>query len=178
MALKITLDEIPEEGALDVEFFEGAEVLNELFKKGLEGDFHFDSPVKGSFHISKSRDVVFLDFDISGTLKMSCSRCLVEFECALEDSNRLTLFPCAEESEGETALDEEAIERAFYHDERLDLDEILKEQVALLIPFNPLCRDDCKGLCPECGQDLNNGDCNCSERGTNERFEILKNFKF
>lgn len=175
--MKITLDEIPEEGALDVEFSEGQETFHELFEKGLEGDFQFISPVKGSFHISKSEKTVFIDLEIESRIRAKCSLCLVEFNYPIEGTSRLTLAPEEVIKGKEIILDEAEVSKGVYAGETLDLDEILREETALFLPFSPKCRDDCKGLCSSCGQNLNEGKCGCINEKPGGSFDALKNLK-
>ena len=60
--------------------------------------------------------------------------------------------------------------------EKIDLEPLFREQFVLAIPFAPLCREDCKGLCPQCGTDLNSGTCSC-EKPTDPRLAALKGLK-
>lgn len=175
--MKIIVGEIPDTGTLDVEFFEEARALNDLFGKGLESDFHFDSPVKGSFRISRQGKTVFVDLGLRGSIKVGCSRCLEKFDYLIMESCHLTLFPDEGEGGTETAIEEEAVDKSFYYGDSLNLEEILREETALSLPFNPTCREECKGLCSSCGKNLNEGDCTCHEKVVDIRFELLKEFK-
>jgi len=78
--LKISLEEIPEEGALDVDFLENESEINRLFDDDENGDFSFDSPAKGSFRLSKRGRTVFASFHIEGLARARCSKCLADFE--------------------------------------------------------------------------------------------------
>lgn len=176
--MKIIAGEIPDTGTLDIEFSEKEQVLNDLFKKKLERDFHFASPVKGSFHISKEGKTIFIDLTLSGAVMVDCSRCLEEFEYPINEARQLTFFPDEEEELGEESeFEEKDFERSFYHDNCLDLDEIIREETALLLPFNPSCKEDCKGLCSSCGKNLNENNCSCSNEIIDRRFEVLKGLK-
>ncbi|MBE9504726.1 MAG: DUF177 domain-containing protein [Proteobacteria bacterium] len=175
--MKIIIGEIPDTGALDVEFFEKKEVLNSLFNKKLESDFHFDSPVKGSFHISKEGKTIFVDLTLSGAVMVDCSRCLEVFEYPINEACQLTFSPHEKEKgEKEAELEEKDFERTYY-DNCLDLDEILREETALRLPFNPTCKKDCKGLCSSCGKNLNEGNCSCTNKIIDRRLEILTKLK-
>jgi len=177
--LKIELSEIPEEGTLNVEFFEKEETLNQLFKEGPQKDYSFNSPVKASFDISRRSKTVFVEIVISGSLVVPCSRCLAEFQHTIKYSNRLTLFPYIEEDREEVVIESEEADKVFYYDDTLDLGEMLREEISLLLPINILCRDDCKGLCPSCGMDLNDGSCRCArdDEPVDKRFAKLKGLK-
>jgi uncharacterized protein len=59
--------------------------------------------------------------------------------------------------------------------EALDVDEIVKEQILLAVPTRMLCREDCKGICPQCGVDKNTGECNCETKEIDPRWAALKN---
>ncbi|HQP29583.1 MAG TPA: DUF177 domain-containing protein, partial [Syntrophales bacterium] len=59
----------------------------------------------------------------------------------------------------------------------LDLDPIVYEQILLQIPLKILCREDCRGLCPHCGANLNDGPCRCPEEAVDGRFSALKKLK-
>jgi uncharacterized protein len=56
----------------------------------------------------------------------------------------------------------------------IDVDEIVKEQILLAVPTRMLCREDCKGICPECGADRNTGECNCVTNDIDPRWAALK----
>ena len=57
----------------------------------------------------------------------------------------------------------------------IDVDEVVKEQILLAVPTRMLCREDCKGICPECGTDLNKGECACKKDDIDPRWAALKN---
>ena len=59
----------------------------------------------------------------------------------------------------------------------IDLTEAVQEQILLSLPLRPLCREDCKGLCPGCGEDLNKGACGCSGKAVDPRLAVLGNLK-
>jgi len=63
---------------------------------------------------------------------------------------------------------------SVFDGEAIDVDEIVKEQIVLAVPTRMLCREDCKGICPECGADRNKGDCNCATNDIDPRWAALK----
>jgi uncharacterized protein len=74
-------------------------------------------------------------------------------------------------------LQREDLDMEFYDGEAIDLGQIIQKQVILTIPFNPLCQENCKGLCPHCGTNKNKETCECSEEKiVDPRLEVLKNF--
>ena len=69
---------------------------------------------------------------------------------------------------------EENDELILVEDMRLDLSELAESDIILALPSKFLCRNDCRGLCPRCGKDLNDGDCGCDTRETDPRLESLR----
>jgi uncharacterized protein len=65
----------------------------------------------------------------------------------------------------------------FYRDDQIDLSAVLSEQVVIDVPMKPVCSEECKGLCPNCGADLNEGECNCKEDKTDPRLAPLAEIK-
>src|ERR671919_630513 len=77
----------------------------------------------------------------------------------------------------ESEVREEDLETSFYRNEQIDLNELLREQFYLALPMKPLCRDECKGLCPQCGTNLNTGTCDCGPGWEDPRLAALKQLK-
>jgi uncharacterized protein len=79
------------------------------------------------------------------------------------------------ESSGTAELTEAELSVSVFDGKALDVDEIVKEQVLLAVPTRMLCREDCKGICPECGTDRNTGECDCVTNDIDPRWAALKN---
>ena len=93
-------------------------------------------------------------------------------------SFRYTLVPAkAEESREEIELSEEDLEYGYYEGEIVDCDPLIYEQIVLQIPIKVLCTEDCRGLCPDCGTNLNLEACNCASDRVDERLAVLKKLK-
>jgi uncharacterized protein len=73
-------------------------------------------------------------------------------------------------------LAEEDLGKFFYYHQQLDLREVILEQLNLSLPLRPLCSEDCEGLCPVCGQLVQNGQCGCQVNLSDPRLEKLKSF--
>lgn len=117
-----------------------------------------------------------------GHLTVACSRCIGPVRLELHDKLRVTFMPPGE-MPTEDADAEEGAEVAAedldvfpFDGDKLDLEPLLREQFVLAVPFAPLCREDCKGLCPQCGIDLNTGTCAC-EKPIDPRLAALKGLK-
>ena len=115
-------------------------------------------------------------FEVTGgyqtSLQLICSRCLNAFTLPLSGEIK-ALYGSSpeEETEGELAV------HSFSGD-NIDLDELLLSEINFALPMQPLCKEDCRGLCPECGTDLNHGACSCAKEQIDPRWEKLAYFKF
>jgi uncharacterized protein len=83
-----------------------------------------------------------------------------------------------EAQEEEVELSDRDVVVGYYQDDRLDLGEVVREQILLALPLKPLCRPDCQGLCPRCGKNRNVSPCGCApeEEPGDRRFEPLRRF--
>ena len=118
-------------------------------------------------------------FAVAGTVKarlqVDCSRCLEPFDVPVDAHFDLRYVPQQENvGEGEREIGEDDLAIAFYREGMLDLIDLMREQFVLAMPMKPLCREDCRGLCPECGTNLNKGQCDCAPRWEDPRLTALK----
>jgi len=106
--------------------------------------------------------------EISGTLKLSCSRCLVDFEKEFASQVKETFwFEAGRASEGEGYEIQGTV---------IDLEPMLRDVIVLSIPVHPVHAEDCKGLCPRCGADRNVEDCGHEVKPADERWAPLEGF--
>jgi uncharacterized protein len=77
----------------------------------------------------------------------------------------------------EAAIHEPETEIGYYQGEGLELEDVLREQVLLAVPIKQLCRETCKGLCPQCGKNLNRETCDCAAPQLDARWSALKDLK-
>ena len=88
------------------------------------------------------------------------------------------LAPLRERMEGDAPESlEEDLNFGYYKDDEIDFDEIVLDQVILQVPFKPLCRDQCRGLCPNCGMNLNTGSCSCRKQTGHAGFREPQKFR-
>ncbi|WHH59872.1 DUF177 domain-containing protein [Petroclostridium sp. X23] len=129
--------------------------------------YNFLQPVqvKGSIH--KIENVFELDAQITGSVKVNCFRCMKELEKDFDFSIHENLTNDA----GNNGEDEDTIR---FQGSRIDITEIVVNNTLMNIPVKYLCSEDCKGLCPACGADLNIEQCNCTNNNIDPRFEVLK----
>jgi uncharacterized protein len=123
--------------------------------------------------VEKAGRGFMLDGEISGTVRLTCSRCLKEFELTFGEPVSVHLLPAAlAPQDEETQLGRDDLDVRFFEGPEIRLDELGAELVALVVPLKPLCRETCQGLCPRCGADWNQGLCACP-RTTDPRWVPL-----
>ena len=120
--------------------------------------------------------------DVRGSVKVpleiDCTRCLTPIRRELDvvfeiDFVGREFLPETKE----THLESNDLDTDVLESDQIDLKEIAREQILLNLPETTLCRDECKGICPSCGKDLNEGECRCGEDDIDPRWAALKNLK-
>lgn len=135
--MKIHVNKIPEEGL---------EISEQIDQHQLLPDTEsmvFTGPIDAKAAVKKVQDELFVNITISVPVEYSCSRCLGKKETFIKK-------------------DFEVIKHVQMN-EVVDLNDNIREEIVLDFPMKVLCKDDCKGLCPNCGQNLNAGECDCKK---------------
>jgi uncharacterized protein len=115
---------------------------------------------------------------IRSPMEIDCTRCLTPVERVLviafqADFVDKEMFPDSKEVHLENSdLDTDVIQG-----NELDLAQVAREQILLNLPEQVLCREDCRGICPVCGKDLNEGRCDCADKEIDPRWAVLKDLK-
>jgi uncharacterized protein len=161
--MKIVIPDIPEEGLI-VELEE---------KISIEG-FSVSSPVKAELAVNKTANEVMVTGSVSVELEVECSRCLKGLRQAQDLPVSVVYHPAEEIGSEKHELHDDEMDMGFYTGEELDLQELITEQILLNVQMKPLCNEDCKGICPKCGIDLNISTCNCVHKEIDPRLEVLK----
>lgn len=146
----------------------------------VEGEaFSIVSPVTLSFDIDRQEIGRYrLAGLLTGEVELACSRCLEPFRLPVATRFDLRYVPRTENAgEGEREVEEDDLATAFYDDDQIDLGHLVMEQFQLALPMKPLCSDACKGLCPQCGTNLNTGSCNCGSTWEDPRLAVLEKLK-
>jgi uncharacterized protein len=112
------------------------------------------------------------------SLEVVCARCLEPVVQEVAREFDLLYRPLGTDAGHEelSVTDAEA-EIGYYQGEGLLLEDVLREQVLLALPLKTVCREDCKGLCPHCGKNLNEGQCSCAEEVEDPRWAALKEIR-
>ena len=136
------------------------------------------APVALEFDIHKDKDKFRLVGRVQTQLELSCSRCVEPFGLTVDAPFDLRYLPVSEAStEADRQVAEDDLETSCYRDDQIDLGELMREQFYLALPMKPLCRDDCRGLCPQCGTNLNAGACDCAPHWDDPRLAVLKSLR-
>ncbi len=123
---------------------------------------------------------VFTEIRVRGHLRVrlaaECDRCLERVEFPLESDFDLYYRPAgtAPRSHEETQIDEAQAEIAFFEGDGIELEDVLREFIFLSLPMRTICRPECKGICPECGENRNLRDCGCRQPRVDERWAALR----
>ncbi len=136
-------------------------------------DFRFTGPVHVDLEAQQVLRDVLVQGRLTGVVDHECRRCLEPVRMPIAED--LTMFF----REGIAELEAEA-EEVYALPDRGDLDlaQAVREQVTLGVPQFALCREECRGLCPQCGRNLNEGDCNCETEELDDRWAALRRINF
>jgi DUF177 domain-containing protein len=141
-----------------------------------EGDpYRIVAPVVLDFDIQKDKEKFRLVGTARTELELPCSRCLEPFRLPVDAQFDLRFLPASDMTQDdEREVEDEDLDTSYYRDDTIDLNELLREQFYLALPMKPLCRDDCRGLCPQCGTNWNTGTCTCRNEWEDPRLGALK----
>lgn len=137
--------------------------------------------------VYRSGSELFLSGTLHGALELECARCLARYRAALHEPFRLVLEPAGDrvpaEPESAAALERDGLclldelETGWFRGKEIDLGAWFVELVQLAVPVQPLCRDDCRGLCPRCGVDRNHESCDCEAVSPASPFAVLRSLR-
>jgi len=164
------------------EFEENPQVFPIIAEMVKNRECEFLKPFKLRIKAFSVREI----FEVQGTLRTSirlpCSRCLKDFDTPLASDFELSytkempgLMDVFDEEEIELKVEE--IGMIYFKGEEINLQQGIQEQVVMAFHLQPLCDENCKGLCPRCGSDLNQGDCGCKREPGSNKFAVLKNLQ-
>ena len=121
-------------------------------------DYRFNEPLSVNGGISNTGGALGLKADVSGVMTTQCARCMKDIDVPIEFTISETLMS---DNDGGTVSDDEDV--IIFEGTAVDIDEIIENNFITSLSPRYLCREDCKGLCPKCGKDLNEGDCDCDD---------------
>lgn len=118
---------------------------------------------------------VLVHGEIDATVPQTCGRCLEQFRARVKAFVDLRLEPRPSGS-ASVELEADDLDTDFYADDQLDVNALIETETTLALPMKPLCRDDCRGLCPVCGGNRNLAPCTCDTRAVDPRLAVLNQF--
>ncbi len=124
-----------------------------------EKEFELVSDVNTDIVLSKTKKNVELSVHLKYKLRLQCSRCLDFFIKEFDEHEMLVLRQGQEHVHMEGQMHDEDIYTYFYADDEVDISPFVRDVIILSVPLKPLCKPDCKGLCPVCGANLNRETC-------------------
>ncbi len=132
-------------------------------------------PATVSGKVRLAGNEVFVNGHVEARAQVECDRCLQPVETPVNADFALEYISGSEYESSEAAeLTEAELSVSVFDGKAIDVDEVVKEQILLAVPTRMLCREDCKGICPECGTDRNTGDCSCATNDIDPRWAALK----
>jgi uncharacterized protein len=135
-----------------------------------KGEMEFLAPVDVVAEAIRMGFDVYVDCTMRTAVELECGRCLERFRTDLQIRLQMLFVPA--EQSGKV---KHANHGVFPYRESIDLAEHIAEAIREEMPMKPLCKPDCRGLCPQCGQNLNEGDCGCREE--EEGYHPFKDMK-
>ena len=134
--------------------------------------------LQGEITMLRTGNGVLVTGRLAMVVEMTCSRCLEPLEVPLTIDLEEEFRPTVDVMTGRRLpMDEE--DQALWIDAQhiLNLEEVIRQDLLLALPLHPLCREDCAGICPQCGQNLNEGPCACIIRDVDPRWSALLDLK-
>ena len=135
------------------------------------------SPVAFTGEVAPIESGFALTGDLSWAGKLECSRCLAAYPFESAENFSLVLYKRKTGEPADLQLDKEDLDVYFYEEPELSVSPIVEERIQMAVPMKPLCREDCRGLCPTCGKDLNQGPCECRDEAIDPRWEALSQLR-
>jgi len=144
-----------------------------------ENSCSFSGRIEGDVTVTREYENIRVVGRVSVPLALSCSRCLADYTSFIDTNftiffRKETAVPVS--SEDELELGEMDLLSSAYSGDEIDLTHEIEEQIAMEVPLKPLCSEACKGLCHECGIDLNTSSCSCGKEPVSLAFNALKDF--
>ena len=165
--MKIEFKRDSEDWSTTLKLEESSETL-ELCAEGVA----FEEPVKVELSLSKIGTQLICRGEVRTSVRLECSRCLSVYDQPI--ISNLDFVVDFEEKPPEFKSEEDNYFVADPSTNFFQIDDLVRETILLALPLKPLCSDDCKGLCPVCGTDLNKSQCSCVKKETDPRWEKLK----
>jgi uncharacterized protein len=175
--MRIRVDEIPESGRF-LHFHWDDTRLRQYLPEEDPFDFRLDHPVNVDLEIQKRPDHIHVQGTVQGTLQVTCHRCLNTIQWPLEETVDVFLVEGEEpDPSEEIELEPNDLDYEFFDGVVIEIDRLVAEQIFLALPVKILCSENCLGLCPRCGANLNEEPCRCEKSTGSSPFSALEAIK-
>jgi uncharacterized protein len=124
-------------------------------------------------HVTRDGDDVVVVGDLEASVPLVCGRCLEEFRVDIRPRVDARYVP-RPAIDDDVELGADDLDLDFYQNDELNLGTLVETETTLALPMKPLCRAECRGLCPTCGANRNVADCGCPPRPPDPRLAPLK----
>jgi uncharacterized protein len=169
--MKIAIDDI-KATPRELSYTEDVDELNLRLARGTR-DYRLPAGLGVDVEYYRAGLDLFFRGSLRGEVLGSCARCLEEYRFGLDQPFSFVLTPRAAAGSGSAALSADDLVLSSYEGDEVDLTPLVYEQAILALPTRPLCRDTCRGLCPRCGANLNQGACGCAAAPGDPRLAVL-----
>lgn len=174
--MKIRVDSIPGEGLRIERKIEPSDLEPDVPGHGPAEAFSFIGRARRS-RVGGSGEGVTVKGNLTGSVRSQCGRCLGNFKMPVDAGMDIMFLPRSERADDETELVDVDESFSYYDGDSIDLLKEIKDLIIVSLPIKPICREDCKGLCPQCGADLNEGACRCGGKSGPSPFDELKELR-
>jgi len=172
--VKISVYDIKDE-AKELAYDEPTDELNALMAVGAH-DFDFPGPLQVNLIYYRAGQELVFQGTLKGHATGHCARCLEDFDLEIDRPFHCILLPHSQVP-AEVELEQEDLDLSYYSGEHVDLSPLMREQLVLGLPTQPLCDDRCRGLCPKCGVNRNREHCDCDTHVADPRLAALQGLK-
>jgi uncharacterized protein len=125
-------------------------------------------------HVVRDGQDVVVTGELAASVPLTCSRCLEEFRAEVRPAVDARFVPRPAPAHA-VELGADDLDLDFYENDELNLDLLVETETTLALPMKPLCRPECRGLCPVCGGNRNHTPCTCDTRASDPRLAALRN---
>jgi uncharacterized protein len=175
--MRVRVDEIPEAGRT-LRFHWDQERLEAFVPPGDPFELKLARPLNVAVEINRRTDHIRVTGTIEGVLEVACHRCLTPFPWPVNEP--IDVFLIEEGRVGgeeEIELEAEEMSYEFFDGEIIEVDQLVAEQVFLALPVKVLCSENCLGICPGCGANLNEEACRCKRDLKGSAFSKLEQIR-
>ncbi len=177
--LKFTVDHIKDTPVI-LHFDEPAAMFPLIADMQERSEIAVNGNIAGDISLRREFDRFRVGVRVFADVVLCCSRCLSEYPSVV-DTNFTVFYQnndqTAHAAHDELELNELDVQTSGFSGDEIDLTHEIEEQFVMELPLKPLCNESCKGLCHECGVDLNTNTCSCETNSVSFAFSALKNFK-